>query len=180
MPKNWTLFSHLRHIKTSGTCQNWKCNKLKIQKNKSFVHGYTKYLRWANNSQAEENIDEKQGGLIIVFYDRRELFKSYRHSKTVSLAEQWTYFNKKYLRGNNFPHFKEKNSGNFCEFNCLEYILLITSVVKLLVQWNGQTYCLLNTHIKKDLRLASLVIVSVRYWMNWIKTYWMNIEVLNK
>lgn len=44
-------------------------SQLKIQeieientkKRKSFLHGYTQYLKWVSNNHAAINIDEKQG-----------------------------------------------------------------------------------------------------------------------
>ena len=62
-------------------------SKLKTQefentkKRKSFLHGYTQYLTWANNNHAAVNTNEKQVGQNLwLFSHHGEFHNSYQHS----------------------------------------------------------------------------------------------------
>ena len=112
MFEDWVLFWHLPHIKTNGKCHSWKYNKPGIkEKRKSFFHGYTKYLRRANNNHVAINIGEKQGWQYCWFFSTVESCLTITDiPKVVNLVELWICFNEKYLRDINLPHFLIKAS----------------------------------------------------------------------
>ena len=78
-------------------------NQIK-QNVKSFIHGYIQHLRWTNNNLAAIKSAEKQEGQYHCFFSTVDSYLTVNSiPQTVSLVEQWTYFNEKYLRENNLP-----------------------------------------------------------------------------